>query len=458
MLSAVSGGNKVADDNLIKPEVAKPKGIPPKKLLVSVFGLLSLTAIVFSLFSNNKEESSTADGVAQEAASKLTDQDRQTIGTGSVAVKEAADASGVPAEFRIGTNSSVSTAPTNASGTTQSGVPNPYGANTASTTGFPQNNSVYGNNQSPQNSSQRHAGQQNTGDVDRAVETLNSKLKVFDFDDSSIAAQTKKSAGVNAQLNEIDRELESIRKGGGAAQAKNQTDAMFASMVGGTPASNNDSARANDSKFVKEFAADTEVKKGLRSSRMESPYTVMEGSVIPAITLREINTDLPGVVTAQVTTDVYDSLTSRYPLICKGSKFVGRYNNDVQVGQSRLQFAFTRLILTDGQSFALTGFDGSDMAGSAGVEGDVNNHFLKIYGTSLAIGVLADQVTKTSAVPQGTYAQPSATGQIMVETTKNILNRNRNISPTITYERGSLINVEVKRDMVFQNQAQRSCK
>lgn len=451
------GGNKVADDNLIKPEVTKPKGIPPKKLLVSVFGLLALSAIVFSLFNNNREEAPrTADGVAQEAASKLTDQDRQTIGTGSVAVKEAADASGVPAEFRISTTGSTSPASApSASGAAQNGVSNPY-VNNSSSTALPQRP-----NGPTVNSAQHNSGPQNTGDIDRAVETLNSKLKVFDFDDVSVAAQTKKAVSANGQLNEIDRELENIRTGKAATQAKSQADAMFASMGGVSgfnTSQNNDSPRGQDSKFIKEFASETEFKKGLRPSRMESPYTVMEGSVIPAITLREINTDLPGVVTAQVTTDVYDSLTARYPLICKGSKFVGRYNNDVQVGQSRLQFAFTRLILTDGQSFSLTGFDGSDMAGSAGVEGDVNNHFLKIYGTSLAIGVLADQVTKSSAVPQGNYAQPSATGQIMVETTKNILNRNRNVSPTITYERGSLINVEVKRDMVFQQPEKRSCK
>ena len=444
----------MAIDNLIKPEVAKPKGMPPKKLIISIFVLIAMSAVIFSFFNSNKDEAPrTADGAAQEAASKLTDQDRSTMGTGTAAVKEAADASGVPAEFKLGQSA---TPQSSASAASQVGVANPYGSNQTSTTEFPQRtNASYGNGSvSAKNS---NMPQRDPGDAAREVETLNSKLKVVDFDESVLSTRSKKATGSDAQLSEVDRKIEELRKGSTNPQ-KNPTDTVLAALGGLSVGSSNDSPRSSDSKFVKEFANDSEVKKGLRSIGMESQYTVMEGTVIPAITLREINTDLPGVITAQVSSDVYDSMTARYPLICKGSKFIGRYNNDVQVGQSRLQFAFTRLILTDGQSFALTGFDGSDMAGGSGVEGDVNNHFLKIYGTSLAIGVLADQVTKTSAVPQGTYAQPSATGQIMVETTKNILNRNRNIAPTITYERGSLINVEVKRDMVFQQPARRSCK
>jgi type IV secretion system protein VirB10 len=150
-------------------------------------------------------------------------------------------------------------------------------------------------------------------------------------------------------------------------------------------------------------------------------------------------------------------MTSSSVLICKGAKLVGRYNHDVRVGQSRLMFAFTRLILNSGESFDLTGFEGSDELGRAGYEGDVNNHFLKIYGSSLAIGVLADQVTKQSQIPQGTFAQPSATGQIMVQTTRDILSRERDVSPTLTIAHGTPINVEVRRDLIFPSTIKSKC-
>ena len=40
-----------------------------------------------------------------------------------------------------------------------------------------------------------------------------------------------------------------------------------------------------------------------------SPYTVMEGSIIPAVLVSGINSDLPGPILAQVSENVLDSAT-----------------------------------------------------------------------------------------------------------------------------------------------------
>ena len=184
---------------------------------------------------------------------------------------------------------------------------------------------------------------------------------------------------------------------------------------------------------------------------------MLEGTIIPAVLTRDIVSDLPGTITAQVSQTVYDSITLKTPLICKGAKLIGRYSNDIRTGQSRLLFAFTRLILLNGQSFNLTGFDGSDGLGQAGVGGEVDNHFLKIYGASLAIGALSDQVTKSQVVPQGAFASSSATGQIMVQTTREILQKGRDTAPTITVARGTVINVEVRQDLVFHERGSVTC-
>jgi len=105
----------------------------------------------------------------------------------------------------------------------------------------------------------------------------------------------------------------------------------------------------------------------------------------------------------------------------------------------------------------LSGFDGSDALGQAGMTGDVDNHFLKIYGSSLAIGALTDQVTRQQVVPQGAFASSSATGQIMVQTTREILQRGRDVAPTITVARGTVINVEVRQDLVFHERGALAC-
>jgi type IV secretory pathway VirB10-like protein len=176
-----------------------------------------------------------------------------------------------------------------------------------------------------------------------------------------------------------------------------------------------------------------------------------EGTVIPAVLTRRISTDAPGVVTALVSMDVYDSRTARALLLPKGARLVGRYNGDVAAGQSRVQFAFTRLILPDGASFDLPGVVGSDAAGQGGLEADVDRHFLRTFGAALAVGVLADHVVRPEAVPPPGFAGSglSATGQVLVDTANAVLQRNAAIVPTLTIGEGARLNVEVVRDMVF---------
>ncbi|CAN7325922.1 TrbI/VirB10 family protein [Rhizobacter sp. LjRoot28] len=177
-----------------------------------------------------------------------------------------------------------------------------------------------------------------------------------------------------------------------------------------------------------------------------------QGTVIPSVLTRRINSDMPGVVTARVSMDVYDSRTSRRLLLPKGALLVGAYNHDVKPGQSRLQFAFTKLKMPDGSTFDLPGAGGSDAAGQAGMEGDVDRHFLRTFGSALLLGVIADRVTRIAALPSGgSQGQGgiSATGQVFVDTARAELERNKSIPPTVTLEEGTRLNVEVVRDMAF---------
>lgn len=192
----------------------------------------------------------------------------------------------------------------------------------------------------------------------------------------------------------------------------------------------------------------------LRASPPVADLMLFQGTVIPCVLTRRINSDLPGVVTARVSMDVYDSRTSRRLLLPKGSLLSGAYNNDVKAGQSRLQFAFTRLRLPDGSTFDLPGATGSDAAGQAGIEGDVDRHFFRSFGAALLLGVLADQVTRVAALPNGGAngsGGVSATGQVFIDTARAELDRHKAIPPTVTVAEGSRIHVEVVRDMVFDS-------
>src|SRR3546814_28468 len=64
-----------------------------------------------------------------------------------------------------------------------------------------------------------------------------------------------------------------------------------------------------------------------------SPYEVMAGSVIAASLLTGLNSDLPGMVIAQVTENVFDTVTGRTLLIPTGARLIGSYDR-VGIGRA----------------------------------------------------------------------------------------------------------------------------
>ena len=109
-----------------------------------------------------------------------------------------------------------------------------------------------------------------------------------------------------------------------------------------------------------------------------SPYQVMAGTVIAAALMTGIKSDLPGDVIATVTEPVYDTATGKFLLIPQGSRILGRYNSQVNYGQSRVQMVWNRIILPDTSSLTLENLVGTDPAGYAGVEDEVDRHWGRI--------------------------------------------------------------------------------
>jgi type IV secretory pathway VirB10-like protein len=213
------------------------------------------------------------------------------------------------------------------------------------------------------------------------------------------------------------------------------------------------SARAGDRAWLKEWS-DAPRPTPLRPYVVAHPYTLLQGKVLPAVLGKDLNTDLPGEVTAYTTQDVYDSLSSRYLLVPKGSMLSGKYSNAVRTGQQRILFAFTRITLPNGASVDLPGFGGADPGGAAGIEGDVNNHFFRQFASSVLVALLASKVEGNQSRPTivgGSYqgGAVSAAGQVLVDVSRSILERNKSIEPTITVAKGTQVLVEVTRDIEF---------
>jgi type IV secretion system protein VirB10 len=198
----------------------------------------------------------------------------------------------------------------------------------------------------------------------------------------------------------------------------------------------------------------------LRSSvrKPVSPYEVKAGTIIPAVLLTAINSDLPGQITGQVRENVYDSDTGEHLLIPQGTRLVGLYDHHIVYGQQRVLITWKRLILPNGSSLSLRdGMPGTDADGAAGFHDQVNNHYLRIFGHALLMSVISAGV-QLSQIPQygQSFAGPTAgnvlggaVGQQLGSATSEVLRRGMNVSPTLEIRPGFAFNVMVTQDVIF---------
>lgn len=181
-----------------------------------------------------------------------------------------------------------------------------------------------------------------------------------------------------------------------------------------------------------------------------SPWTLSAGSIIAASLITGLNSDLPGLVTAQVTENVYDSATGRTVLIPQGSRVIGTYDNVVHFGQRRALVAWQRLILPDGFSIPLDNLPASDAAGYAGLADRVDRHTWQLLkgvalstllgvGTELGIGGEGDLVR---AVREATQQSASRAGDQFVS-------KSLDVQPTITVRPGWPLRIVVQKDIVL---------
>lgn len=191
----------------------------------------------------------------------------------------------------------------------------------------------------------------------------------------------------------------------------------------------------------------------LRLQAASGQFVVSEGSVIPAVLLSELNSDMPGLITALVQTDILDSIGGSRVLIPRGSRLVGAYGSGASVDQEKVMAVFTRLIYPDGRYINLGSMQAADAIGQSGMPGEVNNHFWKMFGSSFLVAGITKLVAPTQnvsiSITGGSMGSSGAVGEILTDISKKILERNSNIQPTVIVPRGQKFNVMVSKDMAL---------
>jgi type IV secretion system protein TrbI len=189
-----------------------------------------------------------------------------------------------------------------------------------------------------------------------------------------------------------------------------------------------------------------------------SPYEVKAGTIIPAVMLTAINSDLPGQIIGQVRENVYDSDTGDHLLIPQGTRLVGLYDHHIVYGQQRVLITWKRLLLPDGLSLSLRdGMPGTDAVGAAGFHDQVNNHYLRIFGNALLLTIIGAGV-QLSQIPEfgQNFRGPTvgnvlgaAVGQQFGSTASEFVRRGMSLAPTLDIRPGFAFNVMVTQDIVF---------
>lgn len=182
-----------------------------------------------------------------------------------------------------------------------------------------------------------------------------------------------------------------------------------------------------------------------------SPYLLQAGSVIPASLITGLNSDVPGLVVAQVTEDVRDSVTGRFVLVPQGARLIGRYDSSISYGATRAFVIWDRVLFPDGTSLDLPKTPATEPGGEAGIADRVDRHGWQVLkgallSTLLGLGNAAGPSGEgeiARAIRQSAQQNGTAAGEQVVE-------RGLSVKPTIMVRPGARIRALVNEDLQLQ--------
>ncbi len=226
-----------------------------------------------------------------------------------------------------------------------------------------------------------------------------------------------------------------------------QSPIMVVDLSRNSPAANAVNAQKASAQGLGKTIAG-EQRDAARAGRLgNANFTVPEGTVLTGTLETAINSDLPGHVRAVVSRNVPSFDGSRI-LIPKGSRLVGQYQSNLQVGQKRTFIIWERLIRPDGVTIALES-PGTDSLGRAGVTGKVNSHFLRRFGAALLLSVI-DAGSRAISASSGNVVIAGGAGGVASAAGSGLQN-DVNIPPTIKVAQGTAIRIFLNRDLDFSD-------
>jgi type IV secretory pathway VirB10-like protein len=174
-------------------------------------------------------------------------------------------------------------------------------------------------------------------------------------------------------------------------------------------------------------------------------YILAPGTFLPCQVETVMNSDVEGYFTAKVHSNVYDTKTGQWLLVPQGSTIVGNdQSKSLVYGNERMDTVSLTLSFPDGRHVELGRAPVTDQQGVAGLTGDVDQHYWRLFGAvfiggALKGGATAMQTAMTSASGAGQVTSGIAT--LGNQATSNVVGPMLNTRPTIIVHAQQLCNV-----------------
>ena len=184
-------------------------------------------------------------------------------------------------------------------------------------------------------------------------------------------------------------------------------------------------------------------------------YVLFEGTILETVLINRLDGGFTGPVECLLSTDVHSG-DRQHLLVPAGSKLLGETRKVDTFGQTRLAVVFHRLLMPDGYSVNLDQFKGLNQIGDTGLRDQVNNHYLRIFGVSLAIGALgaiAEGGTAGSLNASSSDLMRQGFAQSTAQSSAQILDKFLNVMPTVTIREGHRVKVYLSADLALPDYA-----
>ena len=180
-------------------------------------------------------------------------------------------------------------------------------------------------------------------------------------------------------------------------------------------------------------------------------YVLFEGTILETVLINRLDGQFSGPVECLLSSAVYSN-DRQHLLIPAGSKLLGETRKVDTFGQSRLAVVFHRVLMPDGYSVSLDQFKGLNQTGDTGLRDEVNNHYLKIFGVSLAIGALgalAEAGTSGGLNASSSDSMRQGFAASTAQSSAQILDKFLNVMPTVTIREGHRVKVYLSGDLAL---------